>query len=94
MTYDFATLPEHFTSFRTLELMEIDYQAIFDYLHCGKCPAGTCVNQKRATVNKTKKFVIKDGVLHYIAKEWMHIHNCFQKKEMQLFPLTRTASHH
>ena len=26
-----------------------------------------CVNQKRATRNKAKKFVIKDGVLHYTA---------------------------
>ena len=62
--------------------MEIDYQAIYDYLHCGKCPAGTDgFNKKRATRNKTKKFVTKDGVLHYIAKEWMHMHNFFQKKE-------------
>ena len=50
--------------------------------------------QKRATRNKAKKFAINDGVLHYIAKEWMHVHNCFQKKEMQPFPLTRTAPHH
>ena len=50
--------------------MEIDYQAIYDYLHCGKCPAGTdAFNKKRATWNKAKKFVTKDGVLHYIAKE-------------------------
>ena len=45
-----------------------------------------CVNHKRATRNKPK-FVIKDGVLHYITKELMH--KCFQKKEMQPFPLTR-----
>ena len=31
-----------------------------------------CVNKKRATRNKAKKLVTKDGVLHYIAKEWMH----------------------
>ena len=49
--------------------MEIDYQTIYEYLHCGKYPAGSTVNQKRATRNKAKKFVIKDGVLHYIAKD-------------------------
>ena len=49
--------------------MEIDYQTIYEYLHCGKYPAGSTVNQKRATRNKAKKFVVKDGVLHYIAKD-------------------------
>ena len=49
--------------------MEIDYQTIYDYLHCGKYPPGSSVNQKRATRNKAKKFVIKDGVLHYISKD-------------------------
>ena len=49
--------------------MEIEYKAIYEYLHCGKYPAGSTVNQKRATRNKAKKFVIKDGVLHYIAKD-------------------------
>ena len=62
-----------------------------------------CANQKQATQNKAKKFVIKDGILHYIAKdgilhyiakEWMHIHNCFQKKEMQPIPLTWRGPHH
>ena len=43
MMYDFSTLLEHFTLFRALGLMEIDYQTIYDYLHCGKCPAGTDV---------------------------------------------------
>ena len=49
--------------------MEINYQTIYEYLHCGKYPAGSSVNQKRATRNKARKFVIKDGVLHYIAKD-------------------------
>ena len=40
-----------------------------DYLNGGKYPSGSSVNQKRATQNKAKKFVIKDGVLHYIAKD-------------------------
>ena len=46
--------------------MAIDYQTIYNYLHCGKCPAGmdACVHHKRSTRNKAKKFVIKDGVLH------------------------------
>ena len=49
--------------------MEINYQTIYDYLHCGKYPAGSSFNQKRATRNKAKKFVIKDGVLHYKTKD-------------------------
>ena len=50
--------------------MEIEYQTIYNYLHCGKCPAemDACVNHKRATRNKAT-FVIKDGVLHYITKK-------------------------
>ena len=48
--------------------MEIDYHTIYEYLHCGKYRAGSTVNQKRVTRNKAK-FVIKDGVLHYIAKD-------------------------
>ena len=58
--------------------MKIDYQAIYDYLHCWKCPAGTDAFNKRATRNKAKNFVTKDGVLHYIAKEWMYIHHFLQ----------------
>ena len=58
--------------------MEIAYQPIYGYLHCGKCSAGTdAFNRKHATRNKAKKFVTMDGVLHYIAKEWI----IFQKKE-------------
>ena len=55
--------------------MEINYQTIYDYLHCGKYQAGSSVNQKRTTPNKAKKFVIKDGILHYIAmnklRQWI-----------------------
>ena len=39
------------------------------YFHCGKYPAGSRVNQKRATQNKAKKVVITDGVLHYKTKD-------------------------
>ena len=52
--------------------MEIDYQTICNYLHCGKCPAGMDED-----VSNVKNFVITDGVSHYIAQEWMHIHSCF-----------------
>ena len=68
------------------------------YLLCGKCMSSRsgCVNQKRATRGTKRRSLSSrmHGVLHYIAKEWMHIHNCFQKKEMQPIPLTRTAPHH
>ena len=45
-----------------------------------------CITQANT---EAKKFVDEDGVLHYITKEWMH--KCFQKKEMQPFPLTRSS---
>ena len=69
--------------------MEIDYQTIYNYLHGGKCPAGMDAWLCKPQANKAKKFVNEDGVLHYITKEWMH--TCFQKKEMQPFPLTRSS---
>ena len=67
--------------------MEINYQTIYNYLHCGKSSRNGCMCKPQA--NKSKKFVNEDGVLHYITKEWMH--KCFQKKEMQPFPLTRSS---
>ena len=51
-----------------LTIMEINYETIYDYLHCGKYPVGSNDNQKRATRNKAKKFIIQDGVLHYVTK--------------------------
>ena len=34
MTYDFSTPLEHFTLFRTLGLMEVNHQTIYDLLIC------------------------------------------------------------
>ena len=35
----------------------------------------------KALASNVKNFVIKDGVSHYIAQEWIHIHSGFQKTE-------------
>jgi len=48
--------------------MEINYQTIYNYLHCGMYPVGSNDNQKQATHNKAKKFIIQDGDLHYVSK--------------------------
>ena len=69
MIYKFSTLLQGFSVFTT---SATHGNRIAGYLRVSpmrKYPAGSTVNQKRATRNKAKKFVIKDGVLHYIAKE-------------------------
>ena len=48
--------------------MEINYQTVYVCLRCGKHPVWSNNNQKRATRNKAKKFIIQDGVLHYVSK--------------------------
>ena len=51
--------------------MEIDYQTIYNYLNCGKCPAGldACVKLQAINAEQREEFFIKDGVLHYITNE-------------------------
>ena len=38
------------------------------YLQFAKYPEGRSDNQKRAIRNKSKKFTIRDGMLHYVSK--------------------------
>ena len=75
MMYDLSTLVEHLTLFRTLATHGKwlpDGLRLFPLREVSS--RNECVNQKRAMRNKAKMFVMKDGILHYVAKEWMHIH--------------------
>ena len=87
--YDFSTLLEHFTLFRTLAtygnrlpddlrlppLREVSSKNGWPLIVSRSQSLrettlmDACVNHKPATRKKVKKFVIKDGVLHYIAKD-------------------------
>ena len=96
--YDFSTLLERFTLFRTLatwkSITRRSTTALREVSSMNGWPLivsrgqslrettlmDACVNHKPAKRKKVKKFVIKDGVLHYIAKEWMHIHKKSSKQ--------------
>ena len=63
--------------------MEIGHETVFMYLQCAKYPEGSSDNQKRAIRNKSKKFTIQDGMLHYVSKnglrQWI-ADQCQQQK--------------
>ncbi len=48
--------------------MEISYDLVLKYLQCREYPEGCGDNKKRAIRNKSKKFMIQDGILFYSAK--------------------------
>jgi hypothetical protein len=55
--------------------MEIPYQVVYRYLQSGVYPEGISENTKRAIRNKSKKFIIENGVLFYSfngkLKQWI-----------------------
>ena len=58
--------------------------------------AGSVQQERMCIKTRSEQGGTRRKSLTYIAKEWMHMHiqSCFQKKERQPFPLTRTAPHH
>ena len=65
MMYDYSTLLEHFTLFRTLATHGIDYQTILQLYTSSR---NGCMCKPQANT-EAKKLVNEDGVLHYITKE-------------------------
>lgn len=59
-----------------VEEMEISYEVVFKYLQYREYPEEATENIKRAIRNKSKKFILKDGVLFYSCngkfKQWIN----------------------
>ena len=51
--------------------MEVSYEVVLRHLQYSEYPEGSTNSRKRAVRNKSKKFLLKDGILFNSNRQWI-----------------------